>query len=88
MQAPKIKIKFNTGVNTTLTLATLLIILLELYWVYTYIYKNFTVVTIQTSDAKIVRVDNNSYKSTIDLLQGLKDYTLNNSLPNNPNPLQ
>ena len=88
MQAPKIKIKFKPGINTVLTVATILVILSELYLLYTYIYQNFNVVVVPASDAKIVRVNNNDYKSTIDLLNGFKDYTPEILPPTNPNPLQ
>jgi len=79
LQVNKIK------VNLLLSIATILVVLIEIYLAYVYLYPNLNVAEDLITVKDIVRVDLKSYDQTINLLDNLESYQappLN--LPRNP----
>jgi hypothetical protein len=87
-QPLKIKIP-KLSLNTILTLVFLIIILVEGYFGYQDLYLNLVNNELPlVSTGNIVRLDTQSYKTIIDLLNRLQTYSPSNPVPANTNPFK
>jgi len=84
----KLKFKFKINLNLILLAVTLVILGFESYFAYQNLYAKLVVGTITSQNDKIVRVDTNSYKTTVNFLDSLDNFSPNLPPPANPNPFK
>lgn len=84
MQLPQIN-KFKFSLNSILTVVALVMVLIECYFAYNHLYKNITAEPAKLQSDQIVRVDNASYKTTIEMLDNLKTFVFIPPALPNPN---